>query len=193
MPEDEGLALYEAAREGAAPGPLLEIGSYCGRSTIYLGAAARERGGVVYSIDHHRGSEEHQPEQMYFDPRLTSETGEVDTFPVFRRTIAESGLDDVVVAIVGRSEVVARSWAAPLGLLFIDGSHTEEAAQRDYECWTPFVVEDGLLAIHDVFADPAEGGRAPFHIYRRALDSGAFEEIGERGSLRVLQRVAQDL
>jgi len=194
MPEDEGKALYEAALTGATRGPLLEIGSYCGKSTIYLGAAARARDTIVYSIDHHRGSEEHQVGQTFFDARLVdSETGEVDTFPTFRRTILEAKLDDVVIAIVARAETVARTWATPLGLVLIDGSHTEESAQRDYESWSPFVVRGGVLAIHDVFEDPSQGGRAPFHIYRRALDSGTFTEVSVRGSLRVLQRIALDL
>jgi predicted O-methyltransferase YrrM len=194
MPEDEGMALYEAALSGAMRGPLFEIGSYCGKSTIYLGAAARARETVVYSVDHHRGSEEHQVGQAFFDHRLVDrESGEVDTLPTFRRTISEAKLDDVVIAIVARAEVLARSWTTALGLVLIDGSHTEESAQRDYESWAPFVVPSGLLAIHDVFDDPADGGRAPFNIYRRALASGAFTEVNARGSLRVLQRVGEDL
>jgi hypothetical protein len=194
MPEDEGMALYEAALAGAKRGPLLEIGSYCGKSTIYLGAAARARDTVVYSIDHHRGSEEHQVGQAFFDPRLVDrENGEVDTLPTFRRTISEAVLDDVVIAIVARSEIVARAWAVPVGLVLIDGGHTEEAARRDYEGWAPFVLPGGLLTIHDVFDDPADGGRAPFLIYRRALDSGAFTELRACGSLRVLQRIGEDL
>jgi MMP 1-O-methyltransferase len=194
MPEDEGMALYEAALAGAKRGPLLEIGSYCGKSTVYLGAAARARDTVVYSIDHHRGSEEHQVGQAFFDPRLVDrESGEVDTLPIFRRTISEAVLDDVVIAIVARSEIVARAWAIPVGLVLIDGSHTEEAARLDFKSWAPFVVRGGLLAIHDVFEDPADGGRAPFLIYRRALDSGAFTELSACGSLRVLQRIGEDL
>jgi predicted O-methyltransferase YrrM len=194
MPESEGMALYEAALTGAVRGPLFEIGSYCGKSTIYLGAAARAHGTVVYSVDHHRGSEEHQVGQEFFDPRLVDgESGEIDTLPTFRRTISEAKLDDVVIAIVARAEILARVWAIPLGLVLIDGSHTEESAHRDYESWVPFLVPSGLLVIHDVFDDPADGGRAPFRIYRRALDTGAFTEVSASGSLRVLQRIALDL
>ncbi|MEM4169911.1 MAG: class I SAM-dependent methyltransferase [Thermoproteota archaeon] len=189
MPEEEGLALYEAGREAASLGPLLEIGTYVGKSTLYLGAAAREGGTVLFTLDHHRGSEEQQPGQPYFDPRFVDEWGRVDTLPAFRRTMALAGLEDTVVAIVGRSATVAAYWRTPLAMVFIDGSHTEESAQADYEGWAPHVMEGGLLAIHDVFPDPREGGQAPYHVYLRALASGAFREVLHRGSLRVLRRI----
>ena len=189
MPDEEGIALYEAGVAGAEVGPLLEIGSYCGRSAIYLGAAAREKDRVLYSIDHHRGSEEHQPGEGYHDPRLVDpETGRIDTLATFRRTIEQAGLEDVVVGIVARSEVVARDWHTPLGLVFIDGSHSGEAAARDYDGWVPHIEPDGILAIHDVFESPEEGGRPPFEIYQRALATNMFVEAGRAGSLRVLKR-----
>ena len=191
LPEPEALALYEAGLEGARAGPLLEIGSYCGKSAIYLGAAARETGTVLFTIDHHRGSEEHQPGWAYHDPSLVDPAlGRIDTLPSFRRTIADAGLEDVVVALVGRSATIARHWRAPLGLVFIDGSHTDESAQADYEGWTPRVAAGGLLAIHDVFPHPADGGQAPYRIYRRALDSGWFDEVRAQDTLRVLRRRA---
>lgn len=194
MPEEEGLALYEAACVGLPHGPILEIGSYCGKSTTYLAAAAREGGGVVYSIDHHRGSEEHQPGQQYFDPRLVDPTtGRVDTLRAFRWHLEAAEIQDVVVPIVARAETLAPVWVKPLGFLFIDGSHSTEAAHRDYEGWAPHVVLGGLLAIHDVFEDPAAGGRPPYEIYRRALDSREFGEMRAVGSLRVLQRVRKSL
>ena len=187
MPPDEGLALYEAALS-APPGPLLEIGSYCGKSAIYLGAAARERGAVLYSIDHHRGSEEHQPGEEYHDPALVDGDGRVDTFPAFRAAIEGAGLTDVVVPLVAPSVVAARGWATPLAFVFVDGGHSQAAADEDFAAWAPHVIERGLLAIHDVFEDPAEGGRPPYVIYRRAIDSGEFTEISRTGSLRVLER-----
>ncbi|MFN2526260.1 MAG: class I SAM-dependent methyltransferase [Actinomycetota bacterium] len=194
MPEEEGLALYETAKDGLAFGPALEIGSYCGKSTTYLGAAAREMNGVIFSIDHHRGSEEHQPGEEYFDERLAdSATGRIDTLPAFRRQIVAAGIEDVVLALAARSEVLAAAWRVPLGLVFIDGGHTPQAAQDDYEGWAPHLVRGGLLAIHDVFENPAEGGRPPFEIYRRAVDSSAFKEVRALGSLRVLQRVGDGL
>jgi predicted O-methyltransferase YrrM len=193
MPPEEGLALHEAALSGAEIGPLVEVGSYCGKSTIYLGAAARQKHTVVFSIDHHRGSEEHQVGEEYHDPVLLDDEGRVDTLPEFRRTIARAGLEDSVVGVVAASAVVARSWATPLGLVFIDGGHSAEAAEADYVGWARWVLPGGLLVIHDVFEDPSDGGRPPFEIFERALASGAFEQRGANGSLRVLKRVGDGL
>lgn len=187
--DDEGLALHDAGLEAAGRGPLLEIGGYCGRSSVYLGAAARARSTVLFSIDHHRGSEEHQPGEGYFDPRFVDDDGRVDTLPAWRATIAGAGLEDVVVGIVADARTANRHWATPLGLVFIDGSHSAHAAHTDYDDWARHLVGGGLLAIHDVFPDPAEGGRPPFEIYRRALGSGMFAEHAGVGSLRVLERV----
>ena len=191
MPEDEGLALYAAGVAAAELGPLIEIGSYCGRSTILLAAAAATAGTHVVTIDHHRGSEEHQPGWEYHDPDLVDPAvGRIDTLPVFRHTIATSGLEEHVIAITAPSQDVGRYWTHGAGLVFVDGSHTDESAQRDYAAWAEHVVEGGVLAIHDVFADPAEGGQAPYRIYRRAMDSGAFTEVDGCRSLRLLRRVA---
>lgn len=190
MPDNEGIALYEAALDAAERGPLLEIGSYCGKSTLYLAGAARERDAIVFSIDHHRGSEEHQQGEEYHDPALTDAEGRVDTLATFRRTIEQAAVSDVVVAIVASSAVAAKAWATSLGLVFIDGGHSSAAARLDYESWTPHLTVGGLLAIHDVFEDPSDGGRPPFEIYRLALDSGGFEEVGGKGSLRVLRKLA---
>lgn len=193
MPPDEGLALHEAALDAAdgLDGPLLEVGTYCGKSAIYLGAAARERDTVLFTVDHHRGSEENQAGWEHHDPELADpETGFLDTLPEFRRTIRRAGLDDVVVAVVGDSPTIAARWRTPVAFLFIDGGHGSEPAHRDYEGWAPAVEPGGILAIHDVFPDPADGGRPPFEVYQRALGSGAFVEVRAVGSLRVLRRVA---
>ena len=193
MPEHEGLGLFAAARAVAPLGPLLEIGSYCGKSALYLGAAAQEQGSILYSVDHHRGSEEHQPGQQFHDTRLIDGMGRLDTLPTFRRTIEEAGLADIVIPIVGRSALVATFWTTPLALVFIDGGHSLEAAVADYEGWAPRVMKGGSLVIHDVFERPQDGGRPPFEIYQRALRSGAFEEGSRTDSLRVLRRVADGL
>ncbi len=192
MPLDEGLALYAAAVRAAAPGlPLLEVGTYCGRSTILLADAARAAGTVAVTVDHHRGSEEQQPGWEYHDPEVVDpEVGRMDTLPAFRRTLHRAGLEDHVIAMVGRSPQVAAVWGKPVGLVFIDGGHTDEHASADYEGWAPHVAPGGLLVIHDVFPDPADGGRAPYRIYRRALASGAFTEVSATRSLRVLRRTA---
>jgi MMP 1-O-methyltransferase len=189
MPPAEGLALYDAAAQYARVGPILEIGTYCGKSAIYLAAAARAAGELVVTVDHHRGSEEHQPGWEYHDPALVDpRTGRLDTLPALRATLAAAGLEENVIVIVGRSAAVARLWAVPLGLVFIDGGHTEAAALTDYESWAPLVAPGGALAIHDVFPDPADGGRPPYLIYQRALHSGTFTEVRAEGSLRLLER-----
>jgi predicted O-methyltransferase YrrM len=189
MPADEGRALYDAACRFLDGGVGVEIGTYCGKSTVLLGAAALHAGSVLYTIDHHHGSEEHQAGWEYHDANMVdSHTGLFDTLPTFRHTLDAMDLPDSVVAIVGRSPVVARGWSTPLRFLFIDGGHTDEAAQRDFEGWARWLEPGGGLVIHDVFPDPNDGGQAPYRIYRRALESGAFQEVSVTGSLRVLQR-----
>ncbi len=193
MPGHEGRALYEAAGENLGTGVAVEIGSYCGKSTLYLGAAAQATGGRVVTIDHHRGSEEHQPGREYHQPELVDErSGLLDTLGTFRQTIARAGLESHVIAVVAGSATFAPFWRHPIRLLFIDGGHTEEAAQADYASWSPWVEPGGVLAIHDVFPDPRDGGSPPFHIYRRALASGEFEEVSATDSLRVLRRRAPE-
>lgn len=190
MPDDEGDALYRAALEVPVEGPLLEVGSYCGKSAVYLGTAAQASGRILFALDHHRGSEENQIGWEHHEPDLVDpELGKMDTLPVFRRTIHDAGLEGTVVALVGDSAPLARVWETPLAMLFIDGGHGSDVAHGDYEGWSPKVVVGGTLAIHDVFANPADGGRPPYEIYRRALESGSFEEIGAQGSLRLLRRV----
>ena len=98
-----------------------------------------------------------------------------------------------MIAIIGRSATVARLWHEPIGMLFIDGGHTDAAATADYEGWAPRISRGGALAIHDVFPDPADGGQAPFRLYQRALASGAFKEVRVNGSLRVLERIADGI
>ena len=194
MPPEEGDALYDAALVAAAavPGaPFVEIGSYCGRSTVWLGAAARQAGTVLFAVDHHRGSEENQAGWEHHDPTLVDPAvGKIDTLATFRRTIAAAGLEDVVIAVVGPSAAIARFWSTPCALVFIDGGHGVQAARDDYSGWTPRVAPDGLLASHDVFPDPADGGRPPYEeIYLPALASGRFAAVSATGSLRVLRCV----
>ena len=161
-----------------------------GDALVVLGAAAADTGGVLYTVDHHHGSEEHQAGWEYHDTTMVDpHTGLFDTLGTFRHTLDAMDLPDHVVAVVGRSPVVARGWSTPLRFLFIDGGHTDEAAQRDFDGWVKWVDAGGGLVIHDVFPNPDDGGQAPYRIYRRALDSGAFQEVSATGSLRVLQRV----
>lgn len=191
MPLDEGELLFRRACERLPHGPVLEVGTYCGKSAVYFGAAAREVGGTVFTVDHHHGSEENQAGWEHHDAEVVDpRTGRMDTLPFFRRTIEDAGLEDQVVAVVGQSTTVARHWRTPLSLLFIDGGHAEVHAQNDYEGWAKWVQPGGLLVIHDVFQHPEDGGQAPYHVYLRALESGEFTEDEALGSVRVLRRTS---
>lgn len=190
MPADEGIFLYEWACRQLPTGPVLEIGTYCGKSAIYLGTAAKHVGGTIFTVDHHRGSEENQAGWEHHDVTLVDpEFERMDTLPSFRKTILRAGLQDQVIAIVGESTTVAKYWSSPLAMLFIDGGHGTEPAHNDYGNWARFVQPGGILMIHDVFPDPADGGRPPYEIYLRALDDG-FTEVGVCGSMRALRREA---
>ena len=192
MPDEEGVALHQVGLVAARSriGPLLEVGTYCGKSAVYLGAAARESGAVLITVDHHRGSEENQPGWEHHDPAVVDpRSGRMDTLPWARRTLEDSGLEEDVVLVVGASTTVAAVWTTPLALLFIDGGHGQQVAWADYQAWTPKVPPGGYLAIHDVFPDPAQGGRPPYELYCAARASGWIEQepLG-CGSLRVLRR-----
>lgn len=190
MPPEEGAFLHRLATEHLPHGPGLEVGTYCGKSAIYLGAAARAVDGVVFTVDHHRGSEENQAGWEHHDASLVDdELGLMDTLPVFRKTLARAGLEDQVVAVVGRSTTVSAYWRTPLSLLFIDGGHAEVHAQNDYSGFAPWVQAGGVLVIHDVFERPEHGGQAPFHVWQRAVASGCFEPGETVGSMRSLRRV----
>lgn len=189
MPPIEGDALYAAA-ELAKPGTWLEIGSYCGKSTVILGGAAQASGSTLIAVDHHRGSEENQAGWEWHDPSLVDpHVGLLDTLPSFRHTIRRAGLEDVVNALVAPTQVVGTWWTTPLQFLFLDGNHTEEVAQHDYEKFAVHVVDSGILVVHDVFPDPADGGQPPWHVVQRATETGAFEQLSVTDSLRVLRRI----
>ncbi len=192
MPAEEGDALHAAALEAAAAVPdlpFVEVGSYCGRSTIWLAAAARIAGRVVFAVDHHRGSEENQRGWEHHDPDVVDgEVGLMDTLPFLRRALFDAGVEDWAIPVVGRSALVAAHWTTPASFVFIDGGHGAEPARADFAGWSPLVAPGGTLAIHDVFPDPADGGRAPYEeVYLPALSAG-FVERSVTGALRVLTR-----
>ncbi|GLS24888.1 class I SAM-dependent methyltransferase [Marinibactrum halimedae] len=190
LSDDEGAALYAMALDCAPLGPCLEVGSYCGKSSVYLGVACQKAGGLLYAVDHHRGSEEHQLGEEYHDPELYDEAiAKMDSFRVFRSTMDVAQLNDTVVPIVASSAMAAKYWSTPLSMVFIDGGHSEEAAQTDYRSWVGHIMQGGILAIHDIFPDPAEGGQAPYHIYQQALASGLFEELPMVNTLALLKRL----
>ena len=188
--KEEGESLYLAAKKYSKRGPCLEIGSYCGKSALYIGSAVKENNQLLYSIDHHKGSEEQQPGEEFFDPDLLDETGNsINSLPFFLDTISKAGLKDIVIPMVSTSVEVSKEWTKPLAMVFIDGGHSEKAANEDYDAWNPHIIPGGLLAIHDVFPNPEDGGRPPFNIYTKAKKSGLFKEVDMIGSLALLEKL----
>ncbi len=186
----EGQMLASYAGEGRGIGALVEIGAWCGRSALYIAHDFAGTGQLLFSVDHHRGSEENQPEWEWFDPEVWDrQAGAIDTLPHFRRNIRQAGLESNVIAMVGDAAGIGLTWRTPLGFLFLDGNHTMTTALADYQAWAGHVVKGGFLAIHDVFPDPADGGRPPFEVCQRAEKSGLFAGVGEVDSLVVLQRL----
>ena len=186
----EGICLYNYALNSSKKGPILEIGSYCGKSTIYLATAAKEYNGCVYSVDHHTGSEENQVGWEYHDIELfDEETGRINSFPEFMRNLRKANLLDTVVPVVSDSSLVSRYWKIPLSMVFIDGGHTMEAALNDFNNWKDKIIKGGILAIHDVFPNPDDGGRPPYEIYRKALSEKNFKEVEAVKSLRLLEKL----
>lgn len=189
MHDDEGMRLYELGREQAPLGPVIEIGSYCGKSSVYIGSGVREAGGVLVCVDHHRGSEENQAGWEYHDPELVDlRCGKMDTLPWIRRTLQEADLESSVVLMVTDSVTAASLIPGPIGMLFIDGGHSFESAFADYEAWCDKIARGGILAIHDLFPDPSEGGQAPIEVYRRAAATGLYDELPTVRTLGILRR-----
>ena len=194
LDHDEGICLYNHALSSSKKGPILEIGSYCGKSTIYLAAAAKEYNCSVYSVDHHTGSEENQVGWEYHDIELfDEETGKINSFPEFMRNLRKADLLDTVIPIVSDSSLVSRDWKIPLSMVFIDGGHTMEAAFNDFNNWKDKIIKGGILAIHDVFPNPDDGGRPPFEIYRKALSENNFKEVEAVKSLRILEKLNETI
>ena len=190
LAEDEGESLYRYALETTKKAPCLEVGSYCGKSTVYLATACQTNDSVLYALDHHRGSEEHQKGEEYHDPDLfDQDSNSMDSFKEFRKTIDQAGLQETVVPIVTSSTIASKQWVTPLSMVFIDGGHSREAAMGDYQSWAGHIVQDGVLAIHDLFPDPTKGGQAPYNIWKLALSSGLFEELEIVNTLGFLRRL----
>jgi predicted O-methyltransferase YrrM len=185
----EGLRLFEIAKISSKLGPCIEIGSYCGKSAIYLGTGCKESDGVLYTIDHHRGNEEQQKGEEYFDPEIYDESNEwIDTFGFLRNTLKDFQLEESVVPVVSTSKTVSNNWNTPISLLFIDGSHTFESAFNDYKYWSDYIIKGGYLLIHDIFKNPDEGGQAPHELYKHAIESGNYEVHDMTKTLGVLRK-----
>ena len=172
MPEHEGKALYKWARKFSEYGPLLEIGTYCGKSSMFLSEGAQANNQYVYTIDHHMGSEEHQVNEEYFDIEIFDELSKrINSFPLFLENINNFGIKNIV-PIVNESSLVAKSWSSPLAMVFIDGGHSLETAMNDFISWHEKIISGGALVIHDIFENPEDGGQAPYEVYMHALKNG---------------------
>ncbi len=189
MADSEAIRLYNVALEASKIGPCLEIGSYCGKSAYFIGTACKVNKSILYSIDHHKGSEEQQPGEEYFDPELyDTELKRINTFKFFLNTLERARLMENVVPIIALSEVAGRMWSTPLAMLFIDGGHSFESAMRDYSIWSKHIIRGGFLVIHDIFMDPSQGGQAPRQVYEKAIESGCYKPLEMTGTLGVLCR-----
>ena len=172
MPMHEGKALYKWARKFSEYGPLLEIGTYCGKSSMFLSEGAQANNQYVYTIDHHMGSEEHQVNEEYFDIEIFDELSKrINSFPLFLENINNFGIKNIV-PIVNESSLVAESWNSPLAMVFIDGGHSLETAMNDFISWHEKIISGGALVIHDIFENPEDGGQAPYEVYIHALKNG---------------------
>ena len=189
MPPDEGLALHDAAARSRRRRRRCSRSAATAASPPSISAprpAARDT--VLFSVDHHRGSEENQAGWEWHEPDLVDkEIGKMDTLPIFRRTIHDAGLEGTVIAVVADSPTLAgtgrRRWRCssstaatapnPRTVTTSSGRHTcERAACCSSMTCSPI---------------PADGGRPPYEIYCRALESGRFEDVSATGSLRVLR------
>ncbi len=185
----EAERLYKTALKACKIGPCLEIGSYCGKSAYFIGMACRQENSILFSIDHHHGSEEHQKGQEYFDPDIFDrEKGCIDTFKIFKDTIERASLTGSVVPVVAESVIAGKMWSTPVAMLFIDGGHSFAAAKNDYTIWAPHIMDNGFLVIHDIFMNDKDGGQAPRHIYEKALESEMYDDMGITGTLGVLKK-----
>ena len=186
----EGEELAKIAKQCSKLGPCLEIGTYCGKSALIIGSVCKKNKNVLFTIDHHTGSEEHQLGEEYHDSDLFDQNISCfNSLPEFIRNLKKSNLANFVLPIVADSKEISKNWEIPLGMVFIDGGHSKESANADYTNWVPPIMKSGFLLIHDVFPDPKDGGRPPYEIFCKAKESGNFKEISLTKSLAVLKKI----
>jgi len=171
-------------------GSVLEIGTYCGKSTLNFALIAKKIGGLIYTVDHHTGSEEHQLGEEYHDEDLYDKRlKKFNTLPEFLKNLRSSNLENFIIPIISKSSDASETFSELISLLFIDGGHSLEAALSDYNSWKDKICSGGLLVIHDVFPNPQDGGRPPFEIYSKARKSKQFEDLGIYETLGILKKI----
>jgi predicted O-methyltransferase YrrM len=189
LAHEEGLLLYELTKKYCLKNFAVEIGSYCGKSACYIGQACKENKTYLMTIDHHRGSEEQQYGEEYFDPDEYNYDKEiVDTLPTLLKNIQKFRFEEVILPVVNSSELASKEIENNIDLVFIDGSHTFESARKDYVSWKNKIRIGGILAIHDVYDSEVEGGQAPKEIYEKALSEN-FKLLKRVNSLVALLRI----
>ena len=171
-------------------GSVLEIGTYCGKSTLNFALVAKKIDGLIYSVDHHTGSEEHQLGEEYHDEDLFDKRLEkFNTLPELLKNLRSSSLGKYIIPILSKSSEASKTFSETISLLFIDGGHSLEAALSDYNSWKDKICPGGLLVIHDVFPNPQDGGRPPYEIYSKAQKSKKFEDLGIYETLGILRKI----
>ena len=134
MPVHEGTALMKWCSEFCTSNPVLEIGSFCGKSAHLMAYALQGNNQKVFTIDHHLGSEEHQADQEYFDPEIYDENLKVvNTLPIFLKNLESQNLSSEIITLIGKSKEIAKTWNRKLGLLFIDGGPVSYTHLRAHE------------------------------------------------------------
>ena len=190
LAHEEGLFLYKLTKKYCLKNFAVEVGSYCGKSACYIGQACKENKTYLMTIDHHRGSEEQQYGEEYFDPDEYNYDKEiVDTLPTLLKNIQKFRFEEVILPVVNSSELASKEIENNIDIVFIDGSHTFESARRDYVSWKNKIRIGGILAIHDVYDSEVEGGQAPKEIYEKALSEN-FKLLKRVNSLVALLRIA---
>ena len=171
-------------------GSVLEIGTYCGKSALNFSEVAKDVNGLIYTIDHHTGSEEHQRGEEYHDSELFDERlKKFNTLPEFLNNLKSKKMAKFIIPIIDKSQNASNFFSEKISLLFIDGGHSFETALSDYNAWKDKIFSDGLLVIHDVFPNPKDGGRPPYEIYTLARESKEFNDLGIYETLGILKKV----
>ena len=171
-------------------GSVLEIGTYCGKSALNFSEVAKGVNGLIYTIDHHTGSEEHQRGEEYHDSELFDERlKKFNTLPEFLKNLKSKKMAKFIIPIIDKSQNASNFFSEKISLLFIDGGHSFETALRDYNAWKDKICADGFLVIHDVFPNPKDGGRPPYEIYTLARESKEFDDLGIYETLGILKKV----
>ena len=189
LSKEEGKKLQEIFKKVHTLGPVLEVGTYCGKSALCFAKIAKDFDSTVFTVDHHTGSEEHQLGEEYHDRDLyDNRLHKFNTLPELLSNLIGSGLGSYIIPIVNDSVSSSKNFKKDVSVLFIDGGHSLQAAINDYDSWKDKIAIGGYLLIHDVFPNPADGGRPPFEIYNLAKKSGKFEDLGIFKTLAMLKK-----